>query len=204
MPEPWITLLLLLTGMLAGISNAIAGGGTFFTFPAFLASGIPPVVANAPKRSSCVARPFSGSGGLPPRVGPLLCKHRRLYHRPLRWHCRCASPYIRRQHSVLEAQPVSHSLCYFALCVRWEGGVLAGDTPIWCGPYAPDLGHVACRVLLCSLWRIFRCEARHHFEPVSRTSVDEPHVRRLQVAVDVGTLYLDLVYLPSSRVNKEG
>jgi len=48
MPEPWITLLLLLTGMLAGISNAIAGGGTFFTFPAFLASGIPPVVANAP------------------------------------------------------------------------------------------------------------------------------------------------------------
>ena len=27
--------------------NAIAGGGTFFTFPAFLASGIPPVVANA-------------------------------------------------------------------------------------------------------------------------------------------------------------
>ena len=48
MPEPWITLLLLLTGMLAGISNAIAGAGTFFTFPAFLASGIPPVVANAP------------------------------------------------------------------------------------------------------------------------------------------------------------
>ena len=47
MPEPWITLLLLLTGMLAGISNAIAGGGTFFTFPAFLACGIPPVAANA-------------------------------------------------------------------------------------------------------------------------------------------------------------
>lgn len=47
MPEPWITLLLLLTGMLAGMSNAIAGGGTFFTFPAFLASGIAPVVANA-------------------------------------------------------------------------------------------------------------------------------------------------------------
>ncbi len=47
MPEPWITLLLLTTGLLAGMCNAIAGGGTFFTFPAFLASGIPPVVANA-------------------------------------------------------------------------------------------------------------------------------------------------------------
>src|SRR5215217_2450290 len=47
MPEPWITLLLLTTGVLAGMCNAIAGGGTFFTFPAFLASGIPPVVANA-------------------------------------------------------------------------------------------------------------------------------------------------------------
>lgn len=33
--------------MLAGISNAIAGGGTFFTFPVFIASGIPPVIANA-------------------------------------------------------------------------------------------------------------------------------------------------------------
>ena len=47
MPEPWITLLLLTTGVLAGMCNVIAGGGTFFTFPAFLASGIPPVVANA-------------------------------------------------------------------------------------------------------------------------------------------------------------
>ncbi len=33
--------------MLAGISNAVAGGGTFFTFPVFLAAGLPPVVANA-------------------------------------------------------------------------------------------------------------------------------------------------------------
>jgi uncharacterized membrane protein YfcA len=34
-------------GILAGISNAIAGGGSFFTFPVFLSLGIPPVVANA-------------------------------------------------------------------------------------------------------------------------------------------------------------
>ncbi len=39
--------LLFLAGILAGISNAVAGGGTFFTFPIFLISGIPPVVANA-------------------------------------------------------------------------------------------------------------------------------------------------------------
>ncbi|MAM86807.1 MAG: hypothetical protein CME36_05780 [unclassified Hahellaceae] len=34
-------------GILAGICNAVAGGGTFFTFPVFLAAGLPPVVANA-------------------------------------------------------------------------------------------------------------------------------------------------------------
>lgn len=38
---------LVITGIIAGISNAVAGGGTFFTFPALLASGLPPVVANA-------------------------------------------------------------------------------------------------------------------------------------------------------------
>jgi uncharacterized protein len=38
---------LVVTGFIAGISNAVAGGGTFFTFPALLASGLPPVVANA-------------------------------------------------------------------------------------------------------------------------------------------------------------
>ena len=32
---------------LAGGMNAIAGGGTFFSFPALLAAGIPPVMANA-------------------------------------------------------------------------------------------------------------------------------------------------------------
>ncbi len=40
-------LLLFLAGVLAGVSNAVAGGGTFFTFPIFLSAGIPPVVANA-------------------------------------------------------------------------------------------------------------------------------------------------------------
>jgi uncharacterized protein len=40
-------LLLLGAGFAGGTVNAIAGGATFFTFPAMLAVGIPPVVANA-------------------------------------------------------------------------------------------------------------------------------------------------------------
>ncbi len=47
MPELSLMVLLFLAGILAGISNAVAGGGTFFTFPVFLSAGIPPVVANA-------------------------------------------------------------------------------------------------------------------------------------------------------------
>lgn len=34
-------------GVVAGAVNAVAGGGTFFSFPVFLALGLPPVVANA-------------------------------------------------------------------------------------------------------------------------------------------------------------
>jgi uncharacterized membrane protein YfcA len=34
-------------GLLAGIVNAVAGGGTFFTFSALIATGIPPITANA-------------------------------------------------------------------------------------------------------------------------------------------------------------
>jgi uncharacterized membrane protein YfcA len=47
MPELHMMLLLFFAGVLAGVCNAIAGGGTFFTFPVFLSAGIPPVVANA-------------------------------------------------------------------------------------------------------------------------------------------------------------
>ena len=40
-------LLVALGAFLAGGMNAIAGGGTFFSFPALLAAGVPPVTANA-------------------------------------------------------------------------------------------------------------------------------------------------------------
>ncbi|MSU91234.1 TSUP family transporter [Rhodobacteraceae bacterium 2CG4] len=40
-------LLLLVTGLVAGLLNAVAGGGTFLTFPALVWVGVPPVSANA-------------------------------------------------------------------------------------------------------------------------------------------------------------
>uniref|UniRef100_UPI0025FC9B3D TSUP family transporter n=1 Tax=uncultured Paracoccus sp. TaxID=189685 RepID=UPI0025FC9B3D len=40
-------LLLFVAGFLGGMLNAVAGGGTFITFPALVFIGIPPVVANA-------------------------------------------------------------------------------------------------------------------------------------------------------------
>jgi uncharacterized membrane protein YfcA len=47
MPDTATLLLLILTGFIAGVCNAVAGGGTFFTLPIFLAAGLPPVLANA-------------------------------------------------------------------------------------------------------------------------------------------------------------
>jgi uncharacterized membrane protein YfcA len=49
--------LLFATAFLAGILNAVAGGGTFLTFPALVFTGVPPIIANA---SSTVAV-FPGS-----------------------------------------------------------------------------------------------------------------------------------------------
>jgi uncharacterized membrane protein YfcA len=46
-PDLLTALLLAASGLLAGLVNAIAGGGTFFTFSALVGAGLPPVVANA-------------------------------------------------------------------------------------------------------------------------------------------------------------
>lgn len=40
-------LLIFTAALLAGALNAIAGGGSFFSFPALLVAGVPPIVANA-------------------------------------------------------------------------------------------------------------------------------------------------------------
>ena len=42
-----LTLVLIGVGFFGGVWNAIAGGATLFTFPALMAAGLPPVVANA-------------------------------------------------------------------------------------------------------------------------------------------------------------
>lgn len=47
LPDTSTLLLLIITGFVAGVCNAIAGGGTFFTLPVFLSLGLPPIVANA-------------------------------------------------------------------------------------------------------------------------------------------------------------
>ncbi|WP_424931962.1 sulfite exporter TauE/SafE family protein [Amaricoccus macauensis] len=41
------TLVLILAGLAAGALNAVAGGGTFLSFPALVWLGVPPVMANA-------------------------------------------------------------------------------------------------------------------------------------------------------------
>ena len=38
--------ILALAGVIAGATNAVAGGGTFFTFPVLIWAGLPPLVAN--------------------------------------------------------------------------------------------------------------------------------------------------------------
>ena len=45
--EIYILVLLFLAGLFAGILNAVAGGATFFTFPALMLAGLSPLSANA-------------------------------------------------------------------------------------------------------------------------------------------------------------
>jgi uncharacterized membrane protein YfcA len=39
----WV--LLLGAGLVAGVINSVASGGSFFTYPAFLLTGLPPIAA---------------------------------------------------------------------------------------------------------------------------------------------------------------
>jgi uncharacterized membrane protein YfcA len=43
----WHWIWLIVAAFLAGVLNAVAGGGSFLSFPALLATGILPVQANA-------------------------------------------------------------------------------------------------------------------------------------------------------------
>lgn len=57
-------LLLSLAGILGGIVNSLAGGGSFITFPALLAVGVPPVIANASNTFAATAGYLSGTWAL--------------------------------------------------------------------------------------------------------------------------------------------
>ncbi|MGB6055337.1 MAG: sulfite exporter TauE/SafE family protein [Burkholderiaceae bacterium] len=56
----WQIVLVAAAGFMAGAMNSMAGGGTFFSFPAMLAAGVPPVAANA--SNSVALWPASLSG----------------------------------------------------------------------------------------------------------------------------------------------
>ncbi len=57
-------LLLLLAGLLGGALNTLAGGGSFVVFPALLAVGVPPVLANASNTFAALPGYISGAIGL--------------------------------------------------------------------------------------------------------------------------------------------
>lgn len=55
------TLLLLIAGLVGGVVNAIAGGGSFITFPALLMVGVPPISANATNTFASCSGYLSGA-----------------------------------------------------------------------------------------------------------------------------------------------
>lgn len=56
-------LLLLCAGLVAGALNSLAGGGSFVLFPALLAAGLPPVIANASNTYASLPGYMSGVAG---------------------------------------------------------------------------------------------------------------------------------------------
>ncbi len=60
---PWSWALVAAAGLAAGAVNAIAGGGTLISFPALVATGMPPVVANMTSSVGLLAGYAGGSVG---------------------------------------------------------------------------------------------------------------------------------------------
>ena len=55
--------LLFLAGLAGGMVNSIAGGGSFITFPALIAAGVPPIAANATNTFASCAGYVGGAAG---------------------------------------------------------------------------------------------------------------------------------------------
>ncbi|MEM1275739.1 MAG: sulfite exporter TauE/SafE family protein [Pseudomonadota bacterium] len=77
--ETWQIATLLVIGALGGVWNAIAGGATLFTFPALMAVGLPPVVANAtnylallPSNAAALPAYLDELSGLGRKLAPLI------------------------------------------------------------------------------------------------------------------------------------
>jgi uncharacterized membrane protein YfcA len=63
MPDLLTAVLLLAAGLVGGALNTLAGGGSFIVFPALLAAGVPPVVANASNTYAALPGYISGAVG---------------------------------------------------------------------------------------------------------------------------------------------
>ncbi|MBR9827384.1 MAG: sulfite exporter TauE/SafE family protein [Oceanospirillales bacterium] len=62
---------LLVAGYLAGVLNAIAGGGSFLTFPALVWAGVPPIIANATSAVAVLPGYLGGAAGFRRELGEL-------------------------------------------------------------------------------------------------------------------------------------
>lgn len=69
-------LLIFLASIAGGIANALAGGGSLLTFPAFLAAGLPPVTANATNALAAWPGHVTAAWADRDRLPPLLAAHR--------------------------------------------------------------------------------------------------------------------------------
>ncbi len=56
-------MLLFAAGLVGGMINSLAGGGSFVMFPALLFAGVPPVLANASNTYACLPGYVSGAAG---------------------------------------------------------------------------------------------------------------------------------------------
>nr|WP_315982568.1 TSUP family transporter [Aliamphritea spongicola] len=54
-------LLLFAAGIISGMLNAVAGGGSFISFPALLFAGVPPISANATNTFAACSGYLSGT-----------------------------------------------------------------------------------------------------------------------------------------------
>ena len=60
---------LFIAGLLAGMVNSLAGGGSFITFPALMAVGVSPIAANATNTFASCAGYISGAVGFVENFG---------------------------------------------------------------------------------------------------------------------------------------